>query len=243
MTRRITTLAALALLAAPLGAQAATFADATFSGANGRADFLAAIGAAPTVTERFEGKADGTAIGGPGAATAFASGVRVEVDLPSADNTVEGDRLQLSLDNPVGPNLGAFTETVTLFLPRQTRFFGVDFGFAGPGGQLMSGIGNDNGSELIAPLTFDFNGLTPSGDDVPYVGFFGVTSDTAFDRIVLRGTGNNDFNNDDDFSVDNLIFAAGGTGPNISPVPVPAALPLLLGGMAALGLMGRRRRG
>ncbi|MFK7868433.1 MAG: VPLPA-CTERM sorting domain-containing protein [Roseobacter sp.] len=45
-----------------------------------------------------------------------------------------------------------------------------------------------------------------------------------------------------DFSIDTLALRHDPTGPNMTPVPLPAGLPLLLGGMLVLGTLRAKRR-
>ena len=68
--------------------------------------------------------------------------------------------------------------------------------------------------------------------------FFGLISDTPFTTVLFSSIIN------DGFSVDNLSYG-GSTStepPSETPseVPLPASLPMILGGLAAMGLMKRR---
>lgn len=78
----------------------------------------------------------------------------------------------------------------------------------------------------------DDNGTAAGGP----VGFFGVTSDVAFDRVQVRDLTN---------TIDNEIFGsflAGYTPPSGSTVPEPSTLALAAGCVAALLLTRPRRR-
>ncbi|MEM9796037.1 MAG: VPLPA-CTERM sorting domain-containing protein [Pseudomonadota bacterium] len=196
--------------------------------------FQTAIGFAPSVTEDFSGVADGTTL----TSTTFATtGTTVVVSEPTAESFVDGEALRLSVDNPSGPEQVPFTTSITFILPQATTFFGIDFGLGSFGG-IGTGVGNDSGTIVTAGSeTFDFNDLTPGGDDIEYSGFFGLTSTTAFDRIVLTSAGANTFNRDDDFVVDTLVFAD--LAP--APIPLPAGLPLLAGGFVLLGALRMRK--
>jgi hypothetical protein len=70
---------------------------------------------------------------------------------------------------------------------------------------------------------------------------------TAFsvDLAAGEGTGSEFYNYDDfgqryglAYTLDRVTFSV----PSVTPVPVPAALPLLASGLAAIGLVGRKRR-
>ena len=76
-------------------------------------------------------------------------------------------------------------------------------------------------------VSISFGGMTAN---LGSGGFFGLISDTAFSGFTLSGS-------DGAFGLDNFRYVAA------TPVPVPAALPLLALGLAGLGIAGRRRRG
>jgi hypothetical protein len=232
-----TILATVGLLALPAAGNAATFTS--------QAQFMNAIGGSATTTETFSGVQDGTFLGGPGNGTAFSTGVVVEVTDPNTvegrpgENTVSNGALSLSIDNPnrrgdadPANQSTPFAQMVRIVLPRATTFFGIDFGRDG-----ARGVGNDSGTLLAGGIGFDLGDLTPNDPDGQYVGFFGFTSSQAFQEIVFTSAQQGSDRFDDDFIADNLIYS--GTP---APVPVPAALPLLLGGMGALGLMRRRKQ-
>jgi len=96
---------------------------------------------------------------------------------------------------------------------------------------------NDPGTGLTFLITFAdlstttiVNAITnplPAG----FVGFFGIVSDMAINSIrLLEGTQSGNF---ETFTMDNV---------RVSAVPIPAALPLFLSAIAALGFLGRRRK-
>lgn len=95
--------------------------------------------------------------------------------------------------------------------------------------EAFSGL-NGTGSSLGA-----FSGVTSNfQQDGLY--FMGLTSDAGFRSFVFSDTSNN---GGDIFGVDDFQFV---TASNVSPVPVPAALPLLLVALGGLGIAGRRRK-
>lgn len=171
--------------------------------------------------------------------TAFlTTGTVIDLDQPSNDTGVEDERLKLSLENAPGvkDNLPNQTRVIEFQLPVQTFFAGMDFGNAAGNG---SGIGNDSGARINAGdlVNFDPDTLYGGTDgnvsgDLGYVGFFGFISDSAFNSITFTSGLENQLTNDDDFRMDNLIFAA---------VPLPASIFFLIGGVAALAAVGRRR--
>ncbi|MEM8754117.1 MAG: VPLPA-CTERM sorting domain-containing protein [Pseudomonadota bacterium] len=78
-----------------------------------------------------------------------------------------------------------------------------------------------NGEQILPPVSPDDAGSS-----------FGFISDMAFTSILFT-----DFDGDNDgFSIDNIAYGDG----DLTAVPVPATLPLLLGGLAIFGLMRRR---
>lgn len=60
--------------------------------------------------------------------------------------------------------------------------------------------------------------------------FFGLVSDTAFTSLTFTSEIN------DGFALDNLTYGT------TAPIPVPAGLPLILGGLGAIAMLRRKRR-
>ena len=67
--------------------------------------------------------------------------------------------------------------------------------------------------------------------------FFGLTSDVAFDQFTLTITGGTIGHL---AGLDNLRY--GDAVSSVTPVPLPAALPLLVGGLGLMGIVGWRRK-
>lgn len=161
------------------------------------------------------------------AGTVFRTGVTVSAQLPSADNKVADEVLNISLDNSGNPAVpgNPLTSLVTITLPYASTFFGITFGVDGSGG-----IGNNSGTTLSNGETFRFSRPNPG-----YTGFYGLISDMAFQTVTFRSNDTGTFT-DDDIKADDLIYAA------TAPVPVPAGLPLLVGGLAAFGFARSRKK-
>jgi len=107
-------------------------------------------------------------------------------------------------------------ETVTISLASANTYFGLDWGT--PDGYNS--------------ITF-FDGATQlasySGNFAEAFVNFSFTAGDTYNRIEL-------FSQQAAFETDNHAFAA-------SPVPVPAAVPLFLSGLGAIGWLARQRRG
>lgn len=87
---------------------------------------------------------------------------------------------------------------------------------------MIEALGTGNSVLELFTFIVDLNDPFSYNDGL----FFGF-SRAASDIVALRVSG-------DGFVLDNL---------SVQPVPLPAALPLLLGGLAAMGALARRRRG
>ena len=235
---------AAAVAVSPLAASAAT--QTFFS----KDAFLAALGLNAFQTEDFSGFASGTLLDG----TTFAKtgvtvsplkpndGTRTQGSGTALENSVTDEKLRLSIDNSGSPSnaAGDTGNTEVVFtLAGATTFLGLDFGLTDP--TPRQGIGNDSGTSAMSiginGFSYDFS--TDYSADPGYVGFFGVITDEAFSSFKFASNGSGGFT-DDDFAVDNLISAAA-PGNEIPPVPLPAGLPLLLGGLAAFGIARSRR--
>ena len=122
------------------------------------------------------------------------------------------------------------TTGVTWTFDAPVNAFGVELGNLGTGVTQLISLALDGGSPSLV-LTFD---LVPSGTpnslQKSFVGV--IDSATAFSSVVLT-----DSNFVVQITYDDVQFG-GADG----VIPIPAALPLLLTGLASLGLFGWRRR-
>lgn len=96
-----------------------------------------------------------------------------------------------------------------------------DFGFGDPGDSATI-TGFDSIGNVVGTLLLSLTG----GTDVASLAAFGTLRSILFDNTAASGFG---------YAYGNISF-------DPSAVPLPAALPLLLGGLAGLGALGARRR-
>lgn len=110
--------------------------------------------------------------------------------------------------------------------------FGADFNLGpnspGTGLNVFITFVDDSTMELSDAI------LSAASND-GFVGFFGIVSDMAIRSILFLEADAQQFSSlYETFSMDNIRFVAA--------VPIPAALPLFLSALAALGFVGRRRK-
>ena len=100
----------------------------------------------------------------------------------------------------------------------------------------FGGIGDELSDEAVG-----FYGFNDRYDDeaYSYSATFAHTSDSAIFSFFADGAGWQG-KMDESWAIDNLSITAGSDA--VATVPVPAALPLMLAGLGALGWAGRRRR-
>jgi hypothetical protein len=145
-------------------------------------------------------------------------------DLPgSISGGLYNDRANDSLAEQATKPLFTFND------PLGVSAFGADWNL-GP---------NDPGTGIRLFITFVDTStdstvliLNPDPLNTGFVGFFGIVSDTAI-RSIRFDEGTQQVNLFETFNMDNAQL--------VSAVPIPAALPLFLSAIAALGFLGRRR--
>lgn len=90
---------------------------------------------------------------------------------------------------------------------------------------------NFNDEHLRTQISVLGNLFSPDVTDINEVSFFGIISDQAFSSVLFSAL---DY---DVFGMDNVSFSS-----SISVVPLPAALPLMAGALAIMGLFGWRKK-
>ena len=119
---------------------------------------------------------------------------------------------------------GTGEQVILWELPYSVTAFGAD----------LNGINDSPGADGLK-ITGNFNG---TGDItlITLNGFLGIISDTPFDAFTFAA-GSNFILFSEDFSIDTFSL-----GPEVAPVPLPAAFPLLGGALSLLGFFGWRRK-
>ncbi|MGA9412634.1 MAG: VPLPA-CTERM sorting domain-containing protein [Roseobacter sp.] len=165
--------------------------------------------------------------------------------ISGADVTIGFDEVALTDGTPVTnqfAGLGVtFSQALTYNNTVSTRPNFSGAAFSNPAGQAFSILFSQTVSSASAAITANSGGATytsllngvevegfSTSLDLAENNFYGFTG-SLFDEILIDPDGSTTI------AMDNLAYT-------VAPVPVPAALPLLLAGIGGLGFMARRRR-
>lgn len=224
----------------------ATSSHATVTTFSDFASFQAALGAAPLITETFDGPASDfgkDSVGNP-----IGSGMTLDLIGPAGTSTDTGPT-GLTGDGRLRSEVDSSEDVLSSRINFAEALFGFGF-IIQDSGPLSSpafdteevGIEIAGSSFLISDVTGDSD--SSNGDPVPRFSlgpvFVGFISDTAFSSINLvhgdfiAAGGVNGFS--EAFSIDTAYLS-----PAVAVVPLPAGLPLLLAGLGGLALLRRKR--
>lgn len=163
-----------------------------------------------------------TGVGGSPAFACQTDGVGIGID----NNDI--DRDEINGDEVLTITLSELVEVTAVYL--------LDFFFDGASDnqeQADVDFGDNGVDETLAPEEA-FNALAPGNGFAPFF----LTSAEAATVITFQAGMGNDAAGNGDFAVAGIEFDI----IEDRPIPVPAALPLLLTGLIGLGFVGRRRR-
>jgi len=197
-----------------LAASGAQAAITVYSGDANEAAWEAAAGGGPFVTETFD-----TDVANP----------------PNTSASVAWGTITFGTDPASLGNIssGAYHDRANTDFPGQPLLEFDGLGARAFGAEWDLGP-NDPGTGIRFLVTFVDTTTELVLTEIPnsFAGnFFGIVSDMAIRSIeLLEGTQGGNF---ETFTMDNA---------RVAPVPIPAALPLFLSALAALGFLGRRKK-
>ncbi|MBN9671307.1 VPLPA-CTERM sorting domain-containing protein [Roseibium aggregatum] len=184
-------------------------------GFTGPTTFAAASLISPTITI---GSVDVTLDGGT-----FLSGA---TNLPGNDTVTYG-----AADFPSGGAVltGAQNPITVSFSENITNFF-LDV-FNGMTVEASYEVSDNAGNSAIFSLPSNTSG-----------GFQTIGFAATGDTVQIRGLSTVDFGNQFDFFIDNISFNEALPPDLVTPVPLPAGIPLMLSGLLGIGLVARRKK-
>ncbi len=192
---------------------------ANFTVFTDRTAFEAAVGAGLT-TETFNSA--GSDISFSGSSTTFG-----QLTL-SADDTAFPGNNKIDV-TPIPGEVDVNGSTAVNFFTRANQNASV--AFDAPILAFGADFFNFNDDFLRTQVSILGDLLSPQATTDNTLSFFGVISDQAFSSVLFAGLDN------DVFGMDNVSFSS-----SVSVVPLPAALPLMAGALAVMGLFGWRKK-
>lgn len=191
---------------------------ASFTIFTDRTAFENAVGSGLT-TETFNSATSDISFGG--SSTTFGQ-LTLAADRPSPPfNLIDSP--------PVSGAIGGDGSAAVSFFT--TSSFGASISFDAPVTAFGADFFSFNDDYLRTEISILGDYFNPGVSSVGSLSFFGVISDQAFSAVLFAGIDN------DVFGMDNVSFNS-----SISVVPLPAALPLMAGALAIIGLFGWRRK-
>ena len=151
-----------------------------------------------------------------------------------------GETASIRLD--VDPTTNRFFSYLAMVIPSNDTFIGNDRSMAYEVFDAAGAFTNLGSISIYSNRAWDAGTEENDGMGAPFNTAGGTSTDT--DGVVRRATGNLFFLNGQETAAGTTVDLSGRTllaTINISEVPLPAGFPLLIGGLAALGLLKRRK--